>query len=90
MWEIDGVANKNDFSDSFMYNDSGNESVNIRHFVRNFLETLENNITGDFRKLINFEDLINFAVSAYKTGEMSTSSAWGEMHLRRVTEWSQL
>ncbi len=90
MWEIDGAIGRNGFSDSFAYNDSGNEIVNVGDFVDNLIETIEGNIDGDLVKLIGLANLMNIAVLAYTTGGMSTSSAWGEMHLKRVTEWSKL
>ncbi len=90
MWEIDAVVGKNGFSDSFMYNDSGNEAVNVGDFVDNFLETLQNNIDDDVSESIGLANLINIAILAYVSGGMSTSSDWGEMHLKRVTEWSTL
>lgn len=84
-WAIDAKIDGTIIADEFMYNDSGNELVNIGDFTDGLIEVLMNNL-GE-RKVYKIDDLaiwINIAVAAYATGAISTEQHWGTLTLEKL------
>lgn len=76
-WTIDGKVGKNHIADEIMYNDSGNELVNISEFVEGFM-----NVLGEY--IDDRSTWMEMALSAYVTGAVKASGHWGELEIERT------
>jgi hypothetical protein len=87
MWEVDGTIEGQSFSDSFSYNDSGNELVNIGDFCNYLWETVNNNMDEFSFETVSWMEI---ATAAYVSGRIQFKGQGVELSIQKVEEWSGL